>query len=426
MKKLCFFLGLFFIVAPLYAWGIDGIQPTQMTHFIHTHNPLVYLSLFFGLGVFLAFTPCVLPMVPILSGIITGQNNQQRAFSLSLAYVIGMALTYAVTGMLAAYFGSTVQTLMQQPVILTLFSILFIGLAGWLWGLFNIKWPVSSNMRTITQHQNIASAALMGILSTLVVSPCVTAPLIGILTYIAQSGQMFEGGLMLFVLALGMGLPLLVVGAGYGKLLPHSGAWMIRMKQVSAWGMVAMAIMLLGRMLPPLWTSVLWALLCLMMGLVWLLDKKASSLLRIVALGFVILSGGLIFKTIESTSPIKTPIFAAHQEIHTLHALKKQLALASDHHQPVVLEFFATWCSDCQSMDKKVFNQPAVIQAMQNKRFLRVNLSDPTEVTEQFKQAYGIYGIPTILFYDANGKQQTDITSIGAIDQQQMLRLLNK
>lgn len=429
MKKLLLSIGLFGLAAPLFASPFGSVHPADLSLFIQSHHPLIYLAAFFGLGILLAFTPCVLPMVPILSGIITGQGaiTGKRAWQISLAYVIGMSITYALAGMMAAYFGSTVQTLMQQPLILLSFSILFIGMALWLLDLFQL--PLSMAIKPIKMKRlGLCSAALMGGLSTLIVSPCVTAPLIGVLTYIAESGHVLQGGILLFTLAIGMGLPLLIVGAGYGKLLPKAGPWMVRVKHLFAIMMVAMAVTLLGRILPPNALILLWAAFLVFTAFVLRLKLETSTLLERAFQGLAIFAlmsaGALAYKGLRP--PVSLQPVSAHTFVkaNTLAEIHHQLALAKKHHQAVFIEFFASWCSDCQAMDHHVFNQPNVIVALQDTVNLRVSVGEKTDAVAAIKKAFRIYGIPTMAFYQPNGNRLSAMTSVGPVSQDEMLQLL--
>ncbi|WP_133128431.1 protein-disulfide reductase DsbD family protein [Legionella nagasakiensis] len=438
MKKIILSLSLLLLALPLSAANIGSTHPAEVMTFIQNHTPLVYLTLFFGLGILLAFTPCVLPMVPILSGIITGQqaSTGKRAFRLSLGYVLGMAITYAAAGMLAAYFGSTVQTLMQQPIIIASFSGLFLLMTLWLFGLFELRIPAflqALKPRSTRKQPGVISAMTMGILSTLVVSPCVTAPLIGILAYIGQSGHVLQGGLILFVLALGMGLPLLVVGAGYGTLLPQTGPWMIKIKQLFALLMLAMAIWLLGRILSEFWLSLLWASFLVLSAFIFIQWQQQSPRLnQRFFQGLVIVTcmtaGALAYKSIDPEKNTNHPAAAPSPFImvHSLNDLHQRLAQAKKHHRRVFIEFFASWCSDCQAMDKRVFNQSSVLAAMNGSLNLRVDISEKNEEVSAIRKAFNIYGIPTMLFYNTAGQKLDDLTSVGQITKHQMLDLLKQ
>lgn len=369
-------------------------------------------------------------MVPILSSIITGQgaNTGSQAFKLSLGYVLGMAVTYAIAGMLAAWLGSTVQTLMQQPIIIGSFSLLFILMALWLLGVFEFRLPAIVRFipRRSRQH-GMLSATLMGVLSTLVVSPCVTAPLIGILTYIAQGNHVFQGGLLLFVLALGMGLPLLIVGAGYGRILPGSGPWMVRIKQVFAIMMFSMAVWLLSRVVPQFWINLLWIVVLLLnawvLGAFRLEQGMVGRLMQGIALLSIMGAGALMYQTFIPASVIQSVSRSPFTEVHTLEEVNAKLAEAKANNERVFIEFYAGWCSDCQAMDKYVFNQAAVINAMQGFVNLRVDISEKTDEVAKIRQAFHIYGIPTMLFYDKQGQQLTDLSSVGQISKEKTLQL---
>ncbi|MCW8399521.1 protein-disulfide reductase DsbD [Legionella sp. PATHC038] len=433
MRK--FILSLFMACSSfsVFASGIGSANPADALFFIQNHSPLFYLTAFFFLGVLLAFTPCVLPMVPILSSIITGQgaSTGRHAFKLSLGYVMGMAITYAIAGMLAAWFGSTVQTLMQQPMIIGSFSILFTLMGLWLLGVFELRIPIFNQVASNKSRQHgIISATLMGALSTLVVSPCVTAPLIGILTYISQSHHVAQGGLLLFVLALGMGMPLLIVGAGYGRFLPSSGLWMVRIKQIFAVMMFAMAIWLLSRVAPPFWINLLWVTVLLVSSWIFGAFRQEHHLGGRLLQGLALLSmmgaGALAYHAFTPTAIQKPVMHAPFVMVHTLEEVNAKLAEAKSKNQRVFIEFFAGWCSDCQAMDKYVFNQSEVIDAMQDSVNLRVDISEKTEAVAMIRQAFHIYGIPTMLFYDTQGHALTHLSSVGQLSKEKTLKLFTQ
>lgn len=430
MKKIIWSFLMTCISFSVFATGFNSANPVDAMLFIQNHSPVFYLAAFFGLGILLAFTPCVLPMVPILSSIITGQgaSNGRKAFKLSLGYVLGMASTYAIAGMMAAWFGSTVQTLMQQPIIIGAFSILFSLMALWLLGVFELRIPPYKvvGSKSVRQH-GVISATLMGVLSTLIVSPCVTAPLIGILTFIAQSKQVAQGGLLLFVLALGMGFPLLLVGAGFGRFLPKSGSWMIRIKQIFAIMMFSMAVWLLSRVAPAFWINVLWMLVLVLAAWVFGAFRQehrlSGKLLQGVALLSLMGAGAMAYQAFIPAAVNQTVLEAPFIKVQSLEALNSTLAEAKATNQRVFIEFFAGWCSDCQAMDKQVFNQPEVIEAMKGSINLRVDISKKTEAVVKLREAFHVYGIPTMLFYDRHGKQLTDLSAAGQISKEKTLAL---
>ncbi|MCE3044217.1 protein-disulfide reductase DsbD [Legionella sp. 16cNR16C] len=429
MKKLILSLCIALLSCSAFATGFAG-NPMAAVGFIQNNSPVLYLSVFFGLGVLLAFTPCVLPMVPILSSIITGQGAKsgREAFKLSLAYVLGMALTYALAGMLAAWFGATVQTLMQQPVVIGSFSILLTLMGLWLLGVFEFRLPAFMRFsHKSSGRKGIISSALMGSISTLVVSPCVTAPLIGILTYIAESRQVAQGGLLLFVLALGMGLPLLLVGAGYGRFLPASGPWMIRIKQLFALMMFAMAVWLLSRVVPSFWADLLWILVLLIAG--WILGafRKETRLGGRILQSFALLSlmgaGAIVYQLLTPVSVAEPISQSPFIRVSTLDAINTSLADAKASHNKVFIDFSADWCSDCQEMDKQVFSQADVIDAMQGIVNLRVEIGEKSEEVAKIREAFHIYGTPTMLFYDEQGQLLGNLSSVGLISKEETLSL---
>ncbi|WP_131780989.1 protein-disulfide reductase DsbD [Legionella gresilensis] len=447
MKKntyLLILIGLIGIVSSTWALpvGFDSSNPLTLAHLIQNNGPWVYLTIFFGLGVLLAFTPCVLPMVPILSGIIVGQNalSLSRAFKLSAAYVIGMALTYALAGMLAAYLGSTVQTLMQQPWIIGAFSVLFILMALSMLDIFHLSLPSSFNSRLSQLSQksskrSFISVALMGVISTLIVSPCVTAPLIGVLTYIGQEGQVLKGGLILFVMALGMGTPLLLVGAGYGSLLPSTGLWMIKIKQFFGFLMLAMAIWMLSRILPNAIIDVLWALLLILvsfyLGLFQNTSSNGQKVMQVFGSLGLMISGVILYSSVptmikNNANAVSAPKQAPFIKVNTLEEINTHLIQAKQAHKPVFLEFYATWCSDCQAMEAHVFNQPDVIRTMDGLVSLKVNLSENTPETRKIKKRFAIYGLPEMIFFDSLGAERSQLTSAGYLNKAEMLSLLKK
>ena len=413
-------------------------SPQGVMQFLQGHSMVVYLSAFFGLGILLAFTPCVLPMVPILSGVIVGQKqlSTAHAFKLSLSYVLGMALTYALAGMAAGLMGSTIQTLMQTPWVIISFSLVFAIMALSMFGLFEFRLPSHLSSRLSHYHQpgkrNYFSVALMGVISTLVVSPCVTAPLVGVLTYIGQQGEVLTGGLILFVMALGMGLPLLLVGTGYGSLLPKAGVWMVKIKQVFAFMMLAMAIWLLARILPETIIHLLSAALLIgvsiSLGAFKTTAQKAAKLFKVIGLGVFIVSGVVTYNTVAAqlipSSAKSINKMSSFIVVHSQAELNQQLSKAKALHKIAFVEFFAAWCSDCQAMDAHVFNQADIQKAMQGLVNIRVDISDNTPAVLAIKKHYGIYGVPTMMFFDEHGKRLAKLYSVGLIDKAKMQALL--
>jgi thiol:disulfide interchange protein DsbD len=433
MFKLLLLIGASFFVgqvfaAPSLGEAITTSNPLLLSQFIASHSMLLYLGLFFVLGILLAFTPCVLPMVPILSGIIV-KKAPEKSFKLSLSYVLGMALMYAVAGMAAGFLGASLQSALQNPIILTVFSLLFIILGLNLLGVFEFQLPQFNFIKNNKQQGSYFQTALMGALSTLIVSPCVTAPLIGVLSYIGQTQQVLLGGLILFVLALGMGVPLLLVGAGQGRFLPKTGPWMNAIKAAFGFMMFAMAIYLSSRFLPLIITSLLWSALIIGIGLyVTLKNKKQHKLIYIFS---ILISALGVSNVFQSIAGIRAPVVSKKSETlfkhaNTVREINSMLKMAKANHQKVFLEFFASWCSDCTAMDSKVFSQKPVQHAMQDFLNIRVDITEDTEVQRDIKKKFHIFGTPTLQFYNKNGELQNKLTAAGYVNKKDFLALLKK
>ena len=443
MKLLKFFITtltylVMLSVAHASPLSFDTVNPANVMAFIQGHSALVYLSTFFGIGILLAFTPCVLPMIPILSGIIIGQESltTPKAFKLSLSYVLGMAITYAMAGMLASWMGSTLQTAMQTPTIIICFSFILVLMALSMFDLFEIRMPAAISFRLSAASRkgsgkNYLSVGLLGVVSTLVVSPCVTAPLIGILSYIGQQGEVAMGGLILFVMALGMGFPLLLVGAGYGKILPKTGIWMLKIKKLFGFIMLVIAIWMLSRILSEIMVNLLWAAVLIggsiSMGSLQTQDKKAGKIFQTFGVLVIIAGGVIAYNTFASEYSVPVNLQSVTQPFTTVHSqseLNEKLKAAKLTDKPVFVEFYASWCSDCQAMDKGVFNQPDIQHLMAEFKTIRVDISENTDEVKRIKNTYAIYGIPTLLFFDSKGNKMVAMNSAGFVSKAKMLDLL--
>ena len=374
-------------------------QPLSLfnTHFTD-HHWLTTLLIFLGLGILLSLTPCVLPMIPVLSGILVGHGKNlstKKAFFLSLSYVLSMALTYALIGAVVASMGQNLQLLLQSPWSITLFSILFVILALAMFDAYELRLPTSWQAKLANvSYQNATGhylgAALMGCLSTLILSPCVTAPLIGALAYIAQTGNILLGTAALFFLGLGMGLPLLLIGASLGRWLPHAGNWMNTVKILFGLMLLAVAIYLISRLISPFITMLLWAGLLIFSGLtLGAFRSAASSLNRLIrGLGIGLLVYGILiligtslgninpFKPLASLTLPHTPTHhQAPKVITTLDELEQTLTQAAKKHQPVMLDFYADWCTACKVLESTTLRDPKLHAAFDNILLIKVDLT---------------------------------------------------
>lgn len=410
----------------------------KMASLIHDGNLALVLASFFGFGLLLAFTPCVLPMVPILSGIIAGQGDSvttRRAFMLSLTYVLGMALTYTIAGALFAVAGQQAQAFFQKPWILIVFSGLFIALALAMFGFYNIQIPASlqSRLAAVSNRQKagtFAGTALMGALSALIVSACVAPPLVAALAVIGQSGDVTRGALALFALSMGMGTPLLVVGASAGKLLPKAGPWMETIKAVFGVMFLGVAVWMLGRILPGSATLALWAVVAFVGGYYlggFRIFKPSPGLPRVVtAVGLVaILYGALAL--VGAAAGGMDPLRPLHgtalvgggtdEELHfkrikTLSDLELELTAARAANRPAMLDLYADWCVSCKEMEKYTFTDPDVHAAVGDAVLLQADVTAYDSEDQALLKHFGIFGPPTIAFF-VDGEERTEYRVVG-------------
>ncbi len=398
--------------------------------------PLTLLS-FLGFGLILAFTPCVFPMIPILSGIIAGQKNlsTRKAFTLSLVYVLAMALTYTVAGVLAGLFGSNLQAIFQNPWILGAFSAIFVLLALPMFGFYELQMPASiqSRLTELSNKQSggtLTGVAIMGMLSALIVGPCVAAPLAGALIYIGQSGNAFLGGAALFALSLGMGLPLLLIGTSAGKLLPRAGAWMEAVKAVFGVLLLGVAIWMLERVLPAPVTLLLWAALlvvsAIFMGALANLPDGSNGWRKLwKGLGILMLVYGiaLVVGAVAGSKDVFQPlkgVFAGKVEQHLnfrqvsgVQNLAEALAQAKG--KPVMLDFYADWCVSCKEMEAYTFPDPAVQAALKGFVLLQTDVTANTADDKALLKQFGLVGPPAMLFFDASGEERKNLRLVGYV-----------
>jgi thiol:disulfide interchange protein DsbD len=401
------------------------------------------VPLFFGFGLLLAFTPCVFPMIPILSGIIAGQGpsiTARKAFVLSLVYVLAMALTYSVAGVLAGLFGANLQAAFQNPWILGLFALVFVALALSMFGFYELQLPSSLQTRLaeISNRQaggSLVGVAIMGLLSALIVGPCVAPPLAGALIFIGQTGNAVLGGIALFALSLGMGAPLIAIGTSAGELLPRAGAWMDAVKAVFGVAMLAVAILLLERILPPAIAMLLWSLLLIgsavFLGALQDLPPEAGGWRKLwKGLGFVLLTYGVLMLVgaasggKDTVLPLRglaltgasgaTAPHALFRHVKSAADLDRELAAASATGKPVMLDFYADWCVTCKEMERYTFSDPAVVARMSRFVLLQADVTANDEQDQALmRERFGIPGPPAILFFDAQGRERQGYRVIG-------------
>jgi len=347
----------------------------EIARLFETGGPLLVLASFLGFGLLLAFTPCVLPMVPILSGIIVGEGRnlgKLRALLLSLAYVLGMAVAYAAAGVAAAWSGTLLASALQNAWVLGAFALVFVVLALSMFGLYELRLPGFLHHPLASAHSRIgggklASVAGMGVLSAIIVSPCVAAPLAGALLYISRTRDVALGGAALFTMAIGMGIPLLVVGVSEGALLPKSGPWMVRVKHVFGALLLAVAAWILWPVLRPA-------------------------------------AGGTEFVRIQSVAELEQKLQSPGK--------------------PVMLDFYADWCVSCKEMEALTFSDARVKPKLDGMLLLQADVTGNTEEHKALLKRFYLFGPPGIIFFDARGRELKGLRVIGYQSAERFLRTL--
>ena len=424
----------------------------------------VLLQFFIG-GLLLAFTPCVLPMVPILSGLIVGQGKSvttARAFSLSLTYVLGMALTYTITGALFAAAGKQVQAVFQQPWIIMLFAALFIAMALSMFGLFTLQMPgfIQTRVAQLSNRQrggSFGGVAVMGMLSALIVTTCVGPVLVAALIVIGQTGDVLRGAAALFAMSLGMGVPLLIVGSSAGRWMPRAGAWMDSVKRLFGALMLALAAWMLGRIVPARWTLLLFAVPAIAAAVVlwgfvplaharrairdggaanqsapgaspalWA-ARSAALVAALYALALLLgaARGGedLLHPLASRSAALDEPAF---KSITSVADLQREVQAATAAHQAVMLDFYADWCTSCKEMQRYTFTDPGVRAALKSVRLLRADVTANNVDDQALLHQFQIYGPPTIAIYDALGHEHQEYRVVGYMKAPEFAALLHQ
>nr|WP_306331585.1 protein-disulfide reductase DsbD [Vibrio injensis] len=400
-------------------------------------TPLLFLLL----GIGLAFTPCVLPMYPILTSIVLGGGaiSQRRALLLSVIYVQGMALTYTLLGLVVASAGLQFQAALQHPYVLITLSVLFVALALSMFGLYSLQLPSSlqtwlSGLSQRQQGGRLGGVFMMGAISGLVCSPCTTAPLSGALLYVAQSGDLVTGGVALYALALGMGIPLIVIAVFGNQLLPKAGDWMNRIKVLFGFVLLAAPIFLLERIIPSLWSTILWSALGLS-AFGWLYHAKNSlpfagwkqSLIGIIAiLGLLFSAQPLLSYWLNPNHYSTQQASIQFQPIKTVEQLNQALLNAKAAGKPVMLDFYADWCVACKEFERYTFHQPAVEEQLENFVLLQVDVTRSEPEDFELLQHLQVLGLPTIDFWDGQGNRLPQARITGFMAEHPFLSHLEK
>ena len=411
---------------------------------LENESSFFVILLFFIFGLLLSLTPCIFPMIPILSSIIVSQSNEgksstARAFFTSLIYVLSMAVTYTVVGLIAGVLGADIQTAMQKPWVLTLFAAMFVALAFSLFGYYEIALPMSIQSKLTrasdsAQSKGILGTAIMGFLSALIVGPCVAPPLGGAILFISHTGDALLGGTALFVMSMGMGMPLLLVGVGAGKFMPKPGGWMTKVSQIFGLMMLGLAIFMLARILPDTLTLILWSMLAigtaLYMGLLNGKDPSGvtgylSKLFAILFLvyGVVLFVGGIsgadsILRPFEKfTNPASavTTVAESDKKSHRDYSIARLLAEVKASDKPVVVDFGKDSCTACTELEEITFPAEIVQAQLKDFTFIKIDLTDNTDDDKAILKKYELFGTPNIIFFDKNNNYLADKTLTGFI-----------
>jgi thiol:disulfide interchange protein DsbD len=364
-----------------------------LTGMLQNISPVVLLVSFFILGLAMALTPCVLPMLPIMSSVIFGSKNERhrnvsklRSSMLALSYVLGMAIMYSVAGMITAALGANIQVWLQNPWVLGAFALLLLALAASLFGFYELRLPqaLHNKIDRIAGKQeggSVVGAFMLGAISTLIASPCVTAPLAGVLAFIAQTGSIPLGGILLFVMALGMGLPLMLFAIGARGLLPKAGAWMTIVQRIFGVLLIGLAVWVAS----PIFTN-----------------SKTSSNETMHQL-----ESGLVFQRVATSAQLEAVLIQAKQK-----------------RQPVLLDFYADWCVTCKEMELLTFSDEKVKTALSTYLLIQVDVTKNTVEHQRILKQYALFGPPAILFFDANGEEKLSRRVIGFMKAERFLERL--
>ncbi|RUM66135.1 MAG: thiol:disulfide interchange protein [Sulfurospirillum sp.] len=418
----------------------------------------VVLGLFFALGLGLAFTPCIFPMIPILSSIITLESKQsgnmsaKRGFFLSFVYIVSSALVYSIAGIFSAIFGANILSAMQNPWVIIVFALIFVALAFSMFGYYEIQLPKSlqnfANKKSEQSKGNgFFGVALMGALSALIVGPCVAPPLAAALIFIGQTGDILLGGLALFLLGLGMGAPLLLIGLGGGKFMPRPGGWMTKVSYVFGVIMLGIAISFLSRILPPQASMLLWSVLFIASGVyAGALEpfkegaNGAYKFIKVIAV--ILLAYGLIlmFATFTGGKSPLDPLknLQVNSKMQNLNSsnqainfkivqnkkdLAKEIATAK---KPVFIDFSAKWCASCKELEDETFSDPRVQELMNRFKLIRIDVTKNSKTDLALQKTFGIVGPPAIVFYDLNKNELKDLQVVGFKDADKFIDILKK
>ena len=423
---------------------------TRIAGLLGSGNFLLIIASFLGFGLLLSLTPCMWPMIPILSGIVAGQGERMtrgRGLGLSTAYVLGMALAYAIAGVAAGLTGTLLSSALQNPWVLGAFAFVFVVLAFSMFGFYELQLPSSLQSRLSTTSNRLKGGTvtgvfLMGVLSAVIVGPCVAAPLAGALLYISQSRDMVLGGTALFAMAIGMGLPLLVIGASAGALLPKAGAWMQSVKNLFGVLLLAAAIWILSPVIPAVAHMLLWAALLIVSAVhlraidalppgagglrkLWKGVGVIALLLGIALLVGVLTGGRDILRPLSGLRLGGGAEVSSHTPFVRIGSLSELDAAVAGAGRPVMLDFYADWCVSCKEMERFTFSDEGVRQRLGGMLLLQADVTANNENDKALLAHFGLFGPPGIIFFDPQGAELKDTRVIGFQSAERFTRVLD-
>ncbi|MCG3713100.1 protein-disulfide reductase DsbD [Aliarcobacter butzleri] len=426
--------------------NLENLNETDtIANSLKEKNILLVLITFFGFGLLLSLTPCVFPMIPILSSIIVGASKNQtmtasRGFFLSLVYVLSMSIAYTIAGVIAGIFGANLQVALQNPYVLVIFALIFVALAFSMFGYFEIRLPqaIQNRVNKTTdgkEKQGVVGIAIMGFLSALIVGPCVAPPLAGALVYIGQTGDAILGGLALFVMSLGMGVPLLLIGLGAGKFIPKPGGWMESITRIFGIVMLGVAIWLLDRVLDATIIIYLWALLFLGSAIyLKIYQHLLAQLITVVIfiLGIVLFVGAISGATnplnpLEKFTSSKMTQVSDEKLIFKKIKNIQELELAiKNSNKPVMLDFWASWCISCKELEEITFQDEQVINKLQEFTLLKADVTENNDEDKALQKKFGVVGPPALIFWDKDKNEIQASRIIGYKNPKDFLEIVNK
>jgi thiol:disulfide interchange protein DsbD len=418
-------------------------ETDSIANTIKSGSLIVILLTFFGFGILLSLTPCVFPMIPIISGVIISQGEgltTKKAFFLSIVYVLAMAVAYTIAGVLAGLFGSNLQAALQTPWVIYSFAGVFVALAMSMFGFYELKLPDSlvAKVSSDSNRSGVVGVAIMGFLSALIVGPCVAAPLAGALVYIGQTGDAVLGGAALFSMSIGMGLPLIAVGVSAGKFMPKPGAWMTMVSAIFGVMMLGVAIWMLERVVEPYVTMLLFAVLGIGFGTyLGAFEKEAHIFRKSVAIIIFIYSVSLFLGALggstSMTKPLSflqsTQVISAesksqkHLEFQKVKSLDELDALlAKNKGKKILIDFSAEWCTACKEMEEITFADAGVKAKMSEYVLINADVTENTKAQKAMSKKYGVFGPPVVIFIDESGEILSSKTVVGFMEPEEFIQ----